>query len=769
LRTRAEIAVTGLVQGVGFRPFIYRLATHHGLTGFVRNMGDAGVQVVVEGDKRAIEKFVNSLHPEQPPLARIEDIRVAWRNSTNEFTIFKVVPSEMASLELPSVVPPDLALCDDCLHEMLDPSDRRYNYPFITCVNCGPRFTIIEELPYDRPRTSMKAFPLCTDCLHEYQDPPDRRYHAEPTCCSTCGPRMKLYDAEGNPIDVLEPLREVARLLDGGSVVAIKGIGGIHIASKTTEDGVLARMRRAFNRFQQPFAIMSKDIGTIRTFAEVGKAEVELLTSFRRPIVVLQRSNDYMLSELVAPGLDSVGVMLPYSGIHHLILSYGKDPAYVMTSANIAGLPMIIDNAEAFRKLRGGVDYFLLHNRLIVNRCDDSVIKDIDGKPEFLRRSRGYVLEPVKLAFTSDKKVLAVGAELNVTCSVLTGDRCFSSQHIGDTTKVETLKYMQSAVEQLIHLLNLDSVDIVVHDLHPNYATTRIAPRMAKKLGARTLAVQHHHAHLVALMAECGLSEFVGIAADGVGYGSDGTIWGGEVMLADLNSFKRVGGLMSQRMPGGDLAAIFPARMVAGILWQQLGREELERVLDEFCASSFRRGKREVDIVIRQLERDLNVFQTSSCGRVLDAIACLLGICDERTYEGEPAIKLEAAANKGNAGEARLEPVIEKVDGMVVVNTSRLLVDVLDALRARVSRRHIAAAAQRVIARGLASVAIDAASSKGIEVVGGSGGVFYNRAITAAVRREVEKAGLRFVQHELLPPGDGGISVGQAIIAVQRP
>ncbi len=769
MRARVEIAVTGIVQGVGFRPFTYRLATRHDLVGFVRNMGDAGVQIVVEGEKETIEKFIDSLRPEQPPLSRIDDINVAWKAPTGEFSAFQVAPSERAGLGLPSVVPPDLALCDDCLHEMLDSSDRRYNYPFITCVNCGPRFTIIEKLPYDRPRTSMKAFPLCPDCLHEYQDPPDRRYHAEPTCCSICGPRMSLYDAEGNPIDVLEPLREVARLLDEGSVVAIKGIGGIHIASKTTEDGVLARMRRAFNRFQQPFAIMSKDIGTIRTFAEVGKAEVELLTSFRRPIVVLQRSNDYMLSEFVAPGLDSVGVMLPYSGIHHLILSYGKDPAYVMTSANVAGLPMIIDNTEAFRKLRGGVDYFLLHDRLIVNRCDDSVIKEVDGKPAFLRRSRGYVPEPVKLAFTSDKKVLAVGAELNVTCSVLTGDRCFPSQHLGDTTEVETLKYMQSAVEQLIHLLNLDSVDIVVHDLHPNYATTRIAPRMAKKLGARTLAVQHHHAHLVALMAECGLSEFVGIAADGVGYGSDGTIWGGEVMLADLNSFKRVGGLMSQRMPGGDLAAIFPARMVAGILWQQLGREELERVLDEFCASSFRRGKREVDIVIRQLERDLNVFQTSSCGRVLDAIACLLGICDERTYEGEPAIKLEAAANKGNAGEARLEPVIEKVDGMVVVNTSRLLVDVLDALRARVSRRHIAAAAQRVIARGLASVAIDAASSKGIEVVGGSGGVFYNRAITAAVRREVEKAGLRFVQHELLPPGDGGISVGQAIIAVQRP
>ncbi len=768
MRARAEIAVTGIVQGVGFRPFIYRLATHHGLTGFVRNMGDAGVQAVVEGDKRAIEKFVSLLCPEQPPLARIDNVRVVWKNPTNEFAIFRVVPSEKSGLGLPSVVPPDLALCDDCLHEMLDPNDRRHNYPFITCVNCGPRFTIIEKLPYDRPRTSMKTFPLCDDCLREYQNPPDRRYHAEPTCCSVCGPQMKLHDAEGNPIDVHEPLREVARLLDGGSMVAIKGIGGIHIASKTTEDEALARMRRAFNRFQQPFAVMSRDIKTIQTFAEVSKAELELLKSFRRPIVVLQRSSDYMLSELVAPGLDSVGVMLPYSGIYHLILNYGKDPAYVMTSANIAGLPMIIDDTEAFRKLRGVVDYFLFHDRLIVNRCDDSVIKEVDGKPAFLRRSRGFVPEPVKLNFVSDKKVLALGAELNVTCSVLTGDRCFPSQHIGDTTKVETFKYMQSAAERLMCLLNLDSVDIVVHDLHPNYATTMIAPRMAKKLGARTLSAQHHHAHLVALMAEHSLSEFVGIAIDGVGYGSDGTIWGGEVMLADLNSFKRVGGLMSQRMPGGDLAAIFPARMVAGILWQHIEREELERVLDEFCASSFRRGKREREIVLRQLERDLNVFRTSSCGRVLDAIACLLGICNERTYEGEPAIKLEAVANRGDAGKVRLEPVIEKIGGMVVVNTSRLLMDVLDALRARVSREHIAAAAQQAIARGLASIAIDTASSNGIGVVGGSGGVFYNKSITTAVHREVEKAGLRFVQHEFLPPGDGGISVGQAIIAVKR-
>ncbi len=768
LYTRAEIAVTGIVQGVGFRPFIYRLASKRGLSGFVRNMGDAGVQIIVEGDKKRIEKFINSLRPGQPPLARIDEVKTTWKDATNEFTIFRVVASETTGLGLPSVVPPDLALCEDCLREMLDPSNRRYNYPFITCVNCGPRFTIIEELPYDRPRTSMKAFPLCTDCLHEYQDPLDRRYHAEPTCCPRCGPRMELHNGDGSRIDVADPFRETARLLDEGSIVAIKGIGGIHIASKTTDDEVLARLRRASNRPQQPFAVMSKDLEAVRTFSEVSDAESKLLASYRRPILVLKRSPNHMLSDLVAPGLDSVGVMLPYSGIHHLILRHGSDPAYVMTSANVPGLPMLVDNAEAIAKLRGAVDYLLLHNRVIVNRCDDSVVKLIDGKPAFLRRSRGYVPEPIKLSFRSERSVLAVGAELNVSVAILVGDRCFLSQYIGDTTKVETLEYAQAATERLMRLLNLKGVDVVAHDLHPHYATTRVAPRMAKELGAKTFAAQHHHAHLCSLMAEHGLEKLVGIAADGVGYGSDGTIWGGEVMVAGLSSFERVGGLMSQRMPGGDLATRFPARMVAGILWQHLGREELERVLDEFCASGFKRGKREMSIVLRQLERDLNVFRTSSCGKVLDAVACLLGVCDKRTYEGELAIKLEAAAGKGDAGEVKLEPLIEKVGGVRVVNTSRLLADVLSALRARVPRRHIAAAAQRAIARGLASIAIDTASSRGMDIVGGSGGVFYNWAITSAVRKKIEEAGLRFVQHELLPPGDGGISIGQAVIAARQ-
>jgi hydrogenase maturation protein HypF len=738
------------------------------LAGIVRNLGDAGVEIVVEGERRAIDDFTLALRSEQPPLARIEDIKIVWRQASGEFSTFNVVESEKRSSGERSVLPPDLAICDDCLKEMLNPIDRRYLYPFITCVNCGPRFTIVEELPYDRPRTSMKVFPLCPGCLREYTDPADRRYHAEPTCCPVCGPKLELFDANGDRVDGHNLTLEVARLLDKGNIVAIKGIGGTHLAAKTTDDKVLTRLRRTFNRPEQPFAIMSKDLETVRTFADVDEAEAGLLTSYRRPIVVLNKSSNFALSELVSLGLDSVGVMLPYSGIHHLILGYGKDPAYVMTSANVPGMPMLIDNAEAIAKLRGSVDYFLLHNRKIVNRCDDSVVKVINGKSTFLRRSRGWVPEPLKLSFKSGASVLALGAELNATVALLVKDRCFISQHVGDTTKFETLSYLQEIAQQMLHMLNLDHVDIVAHDLHPGYATTRIAPHLANQLGAKTISVQHHHAHLSKLLAEHGLEEFVGVVADGIGYGSDGTAWGGEVMVADMRSFERVGGLMKQPMPGGDLATQFPARMVAGILSAALDHSEIEQILQEFCLSGFRHGDREISVVLRQLERSLNIFWTSSCGRVLDAVACLLGICCERTYEGEPAIKLEAAAVGGDLDRLRLEAPIKSVDGMRVLDTSNLLVDIIDALRRSVPKKQIAEAAQRALAEGLAEIAIDVASAKGINIVGGSGGVFYNRAITATMRKSIEGAGLKFIQHELLPPGDGGISVGQAIVAAHR-
>ncbi len=760
--SRAEIAVTGIVQGVGFRPFIYRLAIRYGLKGFVRNMGDAGVQVVVEGDGGAINRFIRSIREEHPPLARVEDVRVNWGSVRDEFENFKVVESKREGLGLPSVIPPDLALCSECIKEMLDPRDRRFGYPFISCVDCGPRFTVIYELPYDRQRTSMVDFPLCSECAREYGDPGDRRYHAETTCCAVCGPRVELLGVGGEKMEVEDPLSEVAKLLDEGFIVAIKGIGGTHVATKTTEDGVLERLRRVFNRPQQPFAVMARDLETIRRFAEVDETEERELTSHRRPIVVLKRSQAYDLSDLVAPGLNSVGVMLPYSGIHHLILSQGKDPAYVMTSANPPGLPMIVDNDEAVSKLRGKVDYLLLHDRKIVNRCDDSVVKVIGGKTVFLRRSRGYVPEPIHLNFRSEEVVLALGAEENVTASLLVGDRCFVSQHIGNTGKLDTLMYLREGVGKLMRMFGVKSVNVVAHDLNPQYPTTKLAEELAMKFGAERRAVQHHHAHLCSLMAERGLERIVGIACDGAGYGSDGTVWGGEVMFATFESFQRVGGLKPQPMPGGDLATIFPARMVAGILWGVLGREELHDVLNEFCASGFRHGSKEIEVVLRQLEMGRNVVNSSSCGRVLDAVACLLGICYERTYEGEPAMKLEAVAEGGDPRELEIELEVIDDHAAKFVDTSKLLLEVVESFRAKVARKHIAAAAQQAIAKALASVAIETAYEWGIDVVGVSGGVFYNRAITSTIREEVERGGLSFIQHELLPPGDGGISVGQA-------
>lgn len=765
--SRAELSITGIVQGVGFRPFCYRLATQNNLKGFVRNTGDAGVQVILEGDKNSIKSFINSLKPEQPPMAQINKIETQWQTPTQNFNEFKVIESEKERSALSSIIPPDIALCEDCLEEMLDPEDRRYHYPFITCVNCGPRFTIIEDLPYDRPRTSMKEFPLCEDCSQEYHDPSDRRHHAEPTCCPVCGPQMKLYDSSGKIVEVSDPLSKTIELLDKGKIVAVKGIGGIHVATKTTSNEVLERLRELFNRPQQPLAVMSKDISTVRGFAEVSEKEEELLTSPQRPIMVLKHSDNYFLSDLVAPGLDSVGVMLPYSGIHHLILQQGEDPAYVMTSANLPGLPMTISNQEALENFTNLVDYFLLHDRKIVNRCDDSVIRLTDDKPTFLRRSRGYVPLPLETGIESDVKIIALGGELDVTASLLKDGRCFPTQYVGDVDKVEALEYLRDAISNLMKLLNFENPNAIACDLHPDYVTTAEAKSMAKEFDTKLVQIQHHYAHLEALRTEHELEELVGIAADGMGYGEDGTIWGGEVITASSEGFTRVGRLSEQLMPGGDLATRFPARMVAGVLWGSMTPGEIKKVLKEFCLEGFRQEK-EIDTTLQQLERDLNVFRTSSCGRILDSISCLLGICNERTYEGEPAIKLESVANTGNPEKVEITADFKKAGGIRVIDTTSILLQTLEARKNNASKKDIAAAAQQAIAQGLVSMAVDAAEERGINTIGVSGGVFYNSAITRAVREVATDRGFDFVTHENLPPGDGCLSVGQALAAINR-
>jgi hydrogenase maturation protein HypF len=766
---RARIVVSGLVQGVGFRPFCYRLAKRLGLVGFVRNTADSGVEIVLEGPPARVREFTEGLKREAPPLARIEALVVEESEPTGEFRDFAVFPSEQRGVGALPVIPADIATCSECLSEILNPSDRRYRYPFTTCVNCGPRFTLIESLPYDRERTSMRAFPLCPACAREYTDPLDRRYRAEPTCCPECGPRFELLDNRGSPISTTDPIAEAGQLLDEGAVLAVKGIGGMHLACDATNDEPIRRLRTAFHRPQQPFALMSLDLERVREFAEVDPAEAELLESPARPIVLLRKRSSTRLSELVAPGLHTVGVMLPYSGIHHLLLRHVRAPALVMTSANAPGLPMITDNGAALRELRGKVDCFLLHDREIVNRCDDSVVRLTAGRTAFLRRSRGYAPMPYGFRVESERCVLALGAELCATATFALRGRFYSTQHIGDTGRHETLEFLKQAVRRLARLLGAERVDAVVCDLHPQYASAVEAERIASEFSACVLRVQHHRAHLRGLMAEHGVEELVGIAADGAGYGEDGRVWGGEVFALTPSGDRRVGGLAYRPMPGGDAAAIHPARMVAGILWGVLEKGELERVLKKHCLAGFPRGEQEIGFVLGQLERGVNTPLTSSTGRVLDAAACLLGVCRERTYEGEAAMKLEAAAARGDPDAVRLPVEIERENGRQVLDTSALLLGALDALERRAPRRHIAAAVQRALAEGLAELAVRASERTGIKTVGVSGGVFYNDAITRAVEREVRRHGLRFLAHREVPPGDGGLSVGQAALALTFP
>lgn len=747
---RAEITVTGIVQGVGFRPFIYRLAVSHGLVGFVQNRGDATVLIVVEGDEDSIRRFIREIREKKPPLAKIFSLETAFTDSRGEFSRFEIRKSSSRRSRRASIIPPDVSICDDCIREMRDPSDRRYSYFFITCTNCGPRFTAIEKLPYDRPNTTMIDFPMCSRCREEYENPLDRRFHAQTIACPACGPRVYLTDRSGEEIDVKDPVREVGKLIDEGHVIAVKGIGGFHMATATTDSEPILRLRAVKHRRRKPFAIMARDLDAVKTFAEVTPLEEKMLKSYMRPIVLLKKSESYYLSDQISPGLHTVGVMLPYTGMHIMMFDWSREPAFVMTSANPPDEPIIKDNSEAIRKLGGIADYFLLHNRRIAQRCDDSVLRVVAESTALIRRSRGYAPAPIELKRELNTEVLALGGEKRVTSCILTGKRCFASQHIGDVERLETLRYLEEAT---IHLLRLVGAEpsVIACDLHPAFHTTRLARRIAEELGAPVEKVQHHHAHIASLMAEKGLDELVGLSCDGYGYGPGGEAWGGEILYCNREGYKRLGHLEQHVMPGGDLATRYPARMTASILYRLGVAEEW---LEE-NSKTLPHGEREVEVVVKQIKRKAGPL-TSSCGRVLDAVSALLGICYERTYEGEPAMKLEAFAAQGK-DTLRLQPEIR---GGVLLTTS-LFAELYSRL-GREKPADLACSAQAYIARGLAELAIDAALDMGVKAVGFSGGVAYNEAIVMEVKRTVEKAGLKLLVHSEIPPGDAGISVGQA-------
>ena len=738
------ILTQGIVQGVGFRPYVYRLATDLGLTGHVRNLGNV-VEIIVEGDRTS--DFVERLPKELPPIAKIDSMEVSEVDVENH-SDFEIIESGDAYSGV-SVIPPDIAICDKCLEEIRDPQDRRYKYPFNACTDCGPRFTVIESVPYDRVRTSMEDFPLCDDCLVEYKQPLDRRYHGEAICCSDCGPQMAIYKGS-EKLDVENPIRKGAEILKGGEILAIKGIGGTHLVVDAYNDSAIKELRKRLNRPNQAFAVMCKDLESLEKYAQLSDKEIETITSNKRPIVILKKNEGYKFPESLSPGLHNIGVMLPYSPMHYLLFDEGDIDTYVMTSANIPGEPMMIENTEI---INGVNDYSLVHNRRILNRCDDSVIRFRNNELSFIRRSRGYTPEPYTISYdVNDLNVLALGPELDVTFSIAKGDKAYPSQHIGNTNKPKTLAFLRKAIENMERITKINEFDVIACDMHPHFFTTRLAHELSEKYDAEVLPVQHHHAHSVALANDHGIDEMISISADGVGYGSDGTSWGGEILYTDISSFERMAHLEPQLMPGGDVATKYPVKMLLSILKD-------DNLIGKYT-DYFKYGETEIRNIKRQIEAGINVGVTTSTGRVLDSMAVALEICHERTYEGECSMKLESAAYY-TTKELEIPVIIE--DGQL--NTTEILREVVRLYQKGEKKADVAAAGQVAVASGLSELALKCADKKNILDIGATGGVFYNEAITETVKNCIESNGYNFIQHLNTCAGDGSVSLGQSIVA----
>ncbi|UCH31355.1 MAG: carbamoyltransferase HypF [Candidatus Bathyarchaeota archaeon] len=749
---RVEIKVTGIVQGVGFRPFIYRLAILYNLKGFVRNRGDAGVEITVEGKKEKIEKFINDLENNPPSIANIQKVIKHYHEKEKGFTEFKIhKSSETKELE-GSVIPPDIAICQKCLEELRNPKNARYDYFFITCTGCGPRYTTIQQLPYDRHNTTMQEFEMCEFCRNEYADPTNRRFHAQTVACPNCGPKAYLAEKNGQPIKHKDPIREAGRLLEEGYILAIKGYGGFHVATATTQDDSILRLRKEKHRAQKPFAIMARDLKNIRSFAKFNPKEAELLRSPEKPILLLNKAEDFQLSQYIAPGLHNIGVMLPYTGLHMMLFDLTKEPAFVMTSANPPSEPIVTDHVKAIESLGSIVDYFLFHNRAISQRCDDSVLRLHDESPSFIRRSRGFAPAPIILKKKLKKCVLGVGAEENVTACILHHNKAFVSQYIGTVRNLETLTFMKETVSHLLNITNT-RLDAVACDLHPKFSTTRFAKEIAEEVRCPIFPIQHHHAHMLSLMGEHDLDDIIGIVCDGYGYGAQGNAWGGEVFLCSKGECHRIGNMEAQPLLGGDLATQYPIRMVAGILGNSMNIESWLLSKSRYLAH----GEKEAQIIIKQLKNKESAPTTTSCGRILDALSAILGICYERTYQGEPAMKLESIGEKGY-DVLKLEPKIKNG----ILNTTSLISAVFEA-KDEIRAQDLAYSAQSYVARGLFQLAADASQKFGIKTIGFSGGVAYNKQITLTIERYAKNNALEFYIPKTLPAGDGGISFGQAI------
>ena len=771
---RTAVRVEGVVQGVGFRPFVYSLATGLGLVGLVGNDLD-GVFVEVEGPVTAVSEFLLLLERDAPPLARIE--RVTTRDiAPKRSASFAIAASEPAAPDgsgrRRTLISADTATCADCLRELADPADRRFRYPFINCTNCGPRFTIVRDVPYDRPLTTMAAFAMCEQCAAEYHDPADRRFHAQPTCCPACGPRLTLLDPAG---DILageplapDPVAAAAELLAHGRVLAVKGLGGYHLAADAACEEAVALLRARKHREDKPFAVMAADLAAARRLAEIDTAAADLLTSPARPIVLLPRWPEAAAAAATAPGNRQLGIMLPYTPLHHLLLAALARPM-VLTSGNVSDEPIVYRDDEALERLGGIADAFVVHDRAIHIRTDDSVARAFRGRPMLIRRSRGYVPEPVGVASGFPRHVLACGAELKNTFCLARGRHVFVSHHIGDLENAETLRSFTEGIEHFRRLFDVDP-QVVAHDLHPEYLSTKYAVELD---GVDLQGVQHHHAHIASCLADNGGAghgapgnggpghgapgngiggPVIGVAFDGTGYGTDGTIWGGEFLAADLATFERGGHLAPVPMPGGAAAIRQPWRMAAAYL----GAEDLDVA---------RRHAERWPTVVAMARRGVNSPLTSSAGRLFDAAAAVLGVRDAINYEGQAAVELEQLADPAETGAY---PAALEAGEPFRVRGADLLHGMIDDLTSGVPAPVIAARFHHGVAALIEAGCLVMRDRYGLGTVALSGGVFQNLLLLHATVSRLEARGFRVLVHSRVPCNDGGISLGQAVVAAAR-
>lgn len=760
VRERRGISVRGIVQGVGFRPFIYSLAKRHGLTGFVRNDAD-GVHIEVEGPAEELERFLRGIKEKAPPLAAVEAV-AWWPLPVLGGRGFHIEESK-EGLRKQALVSPDVATCEECLSELFDPSDRRYRYPFINCTNCGPRFTITRQVPYDRSTTTMARFAMCPECRREYEDPADRRFHAQPNACPRCGPRVRLLGAEGEETGAEDPIREAARLVREGAILAVKGLGGYHLACNPFDEGAVSALRSRKVRQDKPFALMARDLGQVRELCLLSPEEERLLASPARPIVLLERREGCGVAEAVAPRQNTLGLMLAYTPLHHLLLADAGIPL-VMTSGNRSDEPIAYRDAEALELLRDIADYFLVHDRPIHTRCDDSVVRVFRKKEYSIRRSRGFAPRPIRVAGGFRRPLLACGGELKNTFCVAKEHHAFLSHHVGDMENYETLRSFREGIKHYCRLFDVRP-ELVVCDLHPEYLSTKYA-RGLEEEGMPVAGVQHHRAHIASCLADnerpAG-ERVIGVALDGTGYGDDGAIWGGEFFEGSLEGgFERLAHLEYVPMPGGAAAIREPWRMALSHLLALYDEEE--EVLKLPLAMVREAGEKRVRLVARMAGRGINSPPTSSVGRLFDAVAALCGVPGSRraTYEGQAAIELELAAN--GAASCGYPFRMRPENGRWVVETARVVEGAVRDLLAGRGVGEVSARFHRTVAEVVAAVCERVRGERGTGAVALSGGTFQNVLLLGQVTELLEERGFAVYRHRRVPANDGGLSLGQAVL-----